>query len=353
MNAAAAAGTGGAPSGSFDDVMRIKKTLDSLKAADTLDVGRTVDVLTALQGVPMTVKLLKKTKVGIVVGSLNSGDAPDAVKAAAKKLLKQWKAVAKAAGVGSKKPGVGSSTGSLSVSASGSSGAASPAASGGGTPTGTAAGAGAGAGASAGAGAGSGASTAAAAAAPVSIDGLPKIRQVFITQYETMFKARATEIMDGETPRTMGIALEQAVYSALGTGFLDQKRAPQAYKDTARSLIFSVKANDVLFGKVLSGDVSFGALVRMTPDELLDKELKAARVKAQEEVFEASQTDFDKRNRAKILNAMGIKQQKTDFRCKECGNNNVQSGQRQTRSADEPMTTFCECLDCGNRWKFC
>ena len=26
--------------------------------------------------------------------------------------------------------------------------------------------------------------------------------------------------------------------------------------------------------------------------------------------------------------------------------------QMQTRSADEPMTTFVTCLDCGKRWKF-
>jgi transcription elongation factor S-II len=25
----------------------------------------------------------------------------------------------------------------------------------------------------------------------------------------------------------------------------------------------------------------------------------------------------------------------------------------QTRSADEPMTTFVSCLECYNRWKFC
>lgn len=27
--------------------------------------------------------------------------------------------------------------------------------------------------------------------------------------------------------------------------------------------------------------------------------------------------------------------------------------QVQTRSADEPMTTFVLCNECGNRWKFC
>lgn len=30
----------------------------------------------------------------------------------------------------------------------------------------------------------------------------------------------------------------------------------------------------------------------------------------------------------------------------------TESFQKQTRSSDEPMTTFCHCLDCGFRWKF-
>ena len=36
--------------------------------------------------------------------------------------------------------------------------------------------------------------------------------------------------------------------------------------------------------------------------------------------------------------------------CK-CGSKKVFSFSKQTRSADEPMTTYVNCLDCGNRWK--
>ena len=43
----------------------------------------------------------------------------------------------------------------------------------------------------------------------------------------------------------------------------------------------------------------------------------------------------------------------TALRCGKCGNNKTSYTQAQTRSADEPMTTFCECLMCGNRWKVC
>ena len=41
------------------------------------------------------------------------------------------------------------------------------------------------------------------------------------------------------------------------------------------------------------------------------------------------------------------------FKCAKCKLNNCTYFQMQTRSADEPMTTFVTCLNCANRWKFC
>lgn len=40
-----------------------------------------------------------------------------------------------------------------------------------------------------------------------------------------------------------------------------------------------------------------------------------------------------------------------NFNCRKCKGNKCTYYQAQTRSADEPMTTFVTCLDCGNRWK--
>jgi transcription elongation factor S-II len=42
----------------------------------------------------------------------------------------------------------------------------------------------------------------------------------------------------------------------------------------------------------------------------------------------------------------------SNIKCKKCGKANVTYNQVQTRSGDEPMTTFCFCNECGFRWRF-
>ena len=37
--------------------------------------------------------------------------------------------------------------------------------------------------------------------------------------------------------------------------------------------------------------------------------------------------------------------------CRKCKSNAVDTEQKQTRSADEPMTIFCSCRKCGSRWR--
>jgi transcription elongation factor S-II len=39
------------------------------------------------------------------------------------------------------------------------------------------------------------------------------------------------------------------------------------------------------------------------------------------------------------------------FTCYKCKTNKCKYYKLQTRSADEPMTTFVTCVNCGNRWK--
>lgn len=41
-----------------------------------------------------------------------------------------------------------------------------------------------------------------------------------------------------------------------------------------------------------------------------------------------------------------------DYKCGRCKEKNCTYYQLQVRCSDEPMTTFINCLNCGNRWSF-
>jgi transcription elongation factor S-II len=72
-----------------------------------------------------------------------------------------------------------------------------------------------------------------------------------------------------------------------------------------------------------------------------------------EELYPDMWEDFIIKNKKKMdLLSLDNKQQGSNmFRCGRCKKNNCTYFQLQTRSADEPMTTFVTCIDCGQRWK--
>ena len=39
------------------------------------------------------------------------------------------------------------------------------------------------------------------------------------------------------------------------------------------------------------------------------------------------------------------------YKCARCKSTRTTNFQKQTRSADEPMTVFVKCKDCGKRWR--
>ncbi|CBX95569.1 hypothetical protein IAQ61_004395 [Plenodomus lingam] len=115
-----------------------------------------------------------------------------------------------------------------------------------------------------------------------------------------------------------------------------------AYKAKMRSLFQNLKnkTNPQLRKRVFSGDISAKRFVVMTHDEMKSDERRA-----EDKILE--QENINQAMVAQVEKAIS-----KEFQCGKCKQKMVSYSQAQTRSADEPMTTFCECMNCGNRWKF-
>ena len=64
-------------------------------------------------------------------------------------------------------------------------------------------------------------------------------------------------------------------------------------------------------------------------------------------------TEVRKANMEEALTQKPVHSATDIFKCGKCKQRKTTYYQMQTRSADEPMTTFVTCLVCENRWKFC
>lgn len=120
----------------------------------------------------------------------------------------------------------------------------------------------------------------------------------------------------------------------------ERTHTSSAYKDKVRSLYQNLKQNPELRVRILDGSVSPQRLVTMTHDELKSKQQKE------------TEKELVKQNLSNAMLPVELKSVSSHLECGKCKQKKVSFSQAQTRSADEPMTTFCECLVCGNRWKF-
>lgn len=133
---------------------------------------------------------------------------------------------------------------------------------------------------------------------------------------------------------THAVEIEAAAHKTYGS-------ESQEYKSKLRSLFTSLKRKDnqALGVRVLSGEITAAQFVVMSDKELASEEQRAIEAKLRAENMKNAQVPKAEKSVSSAL------------KCGKCGQKKVSYSQAQTRSADEPMTTFCECLVCGNRWK--
>ncbi|OAA81692.1 transcription elongation factor s-ii [Akanthomyces lecanii RCEF 1005] len=114
------------------------------------------------------------------------------------------------------------------------------------------------------------------------------------------------------------------------------------YKKKIRSLFTNLKnkSNRALGVSVMASEIPPERFVAMTDDDLKSDDQRKKEI------------ELEKENMKKAQVPMAEKSISDSLECGKCKKKKVSYTQAQTRSADEPMTTFCECMNCGNRWKF-
>jgi len=113
------------------------------------------------------------------------------------------------------------------------------------------------------------------------------------------------------------------------------------YKDKLKSIwmnLFNNSSSERLMNEIKEGKIKTYDLAMMSHQELnmdiwkelINKKLKRDKNMGEEDMGAA--TD--------------------EFKCYKCKKRKCTYYQMQTRSADEPITTFVSCLNCGNQWRF-
>ncbi|XP_050987091.1 transcription elongation factor A protein 3 isoform X10 [Labeo rohita] len=134
----------------------------------------------------------------------------------------------------------------------------------------------------------------------------------------------------------MAAEIEDYIYQEI-------KATDMKYKNRVRSRISNLKdpKNPNLRKNVLAGAIELSRIAIMSAEEMASDELKQLRNVLTQEAIREHQMAKTGGTTTDLL------------QCGKCKKKNCTYNQVQTRSADEPMTTFVLCNECGNRWKFC
>ncbi|CAG2104234.1 unnamed protein product [Medioppia subpectinata] len=319
-------------SSTAEDVNKIGKKLEKMTSRkDSSSCAQALDLLKALQTINMTLEVLQKTRIGMIVNNLRKSITDEDVVSLSKTLIKTWKKLlvekdAKAAAdkepqTDAQKAGNNGSETQKNNSLNDSK-----------SKTNT----------------NSNANTNSAKSAPngpsfgrqssyppdTSNEVRLKCRELLANalKYEDTYDSDET-LFD---PEDIACKIENNV-------FKEFKDTNFKYKSRIRSRVANLndKKNPDLKLNVLRGSIKPEKIAIMTAEEMASKDMKELRNKFTKEAINDHQMAMTSGTKTDLI------------KCPACKKSNCTYNQVQTRSADEPMTTFCFCNECGKRWKFC
>lgn len=269
---------------------------------------RILDILRRLNELPIDLKVLSETLIGMTVSKFKTCP-DDKVVSTAKSLIKKWKKMAKQSGVSTgkavKRPSIAVERSVSAASASSSTNATS---------------------------------------AETNWNELPQLRQNACRKFLSILSPDAPDAA-AVVPKATEIEIAMQTLC---------KGDRVAYAEKFRSLVFNLKKNKTLRSRLWSSDLDGKALVRLSPEQLATSDKIKARQEITQKISDSRRLDWEQANEDKINDMCGITGdllKASLFTCSRCKSIKTTSTQKQTRSADEPMTVFVFCKDCGYRWK--
>jgi transcription elongation factor S-II len=166
-----------------------------------------------------------------------------------------------------------------------------------------------------------------------------KLREILVEALSKVASEADEDIMEevrARDPIRIAVSVECALFEKWG-------RSNGAQKFKYRSIMFNLKdaKNPDFRRKVLLGQVKPEWLTDMTPEEMASDQRQQENNKIKEKaLFECERGQPPKATT-------------DEFKCSRCLQRKCVYHQMQTRSADEPMTTYVTCVNCGKNWKFC
>ncbi|KAJ2944606.1 hypothetical protein O0L34_g3960 [Tuta absoluta] len=286
-----------------EDVMKIQKKLTKMTSDDGTGQEEALELLKTLQTMAINLDVLTKTRIGMTVNALRKSSKDEEVISLCKTLIKNWKKFISTPSTPSKE---GNSSKSKREGKD--------------------------------------------KEKKDDKDKDKKLQASFPPQSNTTdaVRLKCRELLacalkvEGEQPNSCGTPeelaeeLEECIYNEF-------KNTDMRYKNRVRSRIANLKdpKNPTLRTNFLNGVISATRLTKMTPEEMASDEMKKLREKFVKEAIDDAQ----------LATVQGTKTEM--LKCGKCKKKNCTYNQLQTRSSDEPMTTFVLCNECGNRWKFC
>ncbi|XP_021700677.1 transcription elongation factor S-II isoform X1 [Aedes aegypti] len=300
-----------------EEVLKIQKKLGKMTSSDGTGQEQALDLLRELQRLNIDLDILTKTRIGMTVNELRKCSKDDEVISLAKSLIKSWKRFLAATPPSKESSKESSKTSSKSSSKSNSKPESNN--------------------------------------KKESFEKDKEVKKPIQSSFPAQpsnttdaVRLKCREMLtnalrvDGEppegcqSPEELADELEEAIY-------VEFKNTDMKYKNRVRSRVANLKdpKNPSLRSNFISGAITAQRLAKMTPEEMASDEMKNLRDRFVKEAI----------NDAQLATNQGTK---TDLlKCGKCKKRNCTYNQLQTRSSDEPMTTFVMCNECGHRWKFC